>query len=73
MKAVFQSGCNATAKPTLQRKGATVHEDSDLESINTTEAKALLRSPGDDKSVMSAIETRPAKNPVRGNQSINWR
>nr|AMS38354.1 hypothetical protein [Bactrocera tryoni] len=41
-------GCSTTAKPALQRTGATVHEDSDQESavsINAEREEELLRSP----------------------------
>ncbi|XP_036329800.1 uncharacterized protein LOC118741937 [Rhagoletis pomonella] len=62
------SGCSVTAKATLQRRGAIVHEDSDLESgesVNTLEEEALQRSPGDTKGACSASKKRPRVKPSK--------
>ncbi|XP_036335656.1 uncharacterized protein LOC118746037 [Rhagoletis pomonella] len=68
VKGAVHSGCSVTAKATLQRRGATVHEDSDLESgesVCTQEEEALLRSPGDAKGACSASKKRPRAKPSK--------
>lgn len=42
VKGAVHRDCSATANPALQRRGATVHEDS-IENVTTREEETLLR------------------------------
>lgn len=55
VKGAVHRDCSATANPALQRRGATVHEDS-IENVTTREEETLLRSPGDAKGAMPTFD-----------------